>query len=283
MAALSALRTDLLDRINDSGNRVISSAQATRFINEAQQEWVNRTEELRVEKAFPVVAYQFDYAAPTDMNKLLAIWWGPTRSPIQVVNQHEFMQAGGYQHNSRGTPAYALVEGVGSTQRLRLYPAPTSTSVSNTVSGSHNTSVATIALTSAFNFRTTSGWVEINSSELVLYQNSSSTQLLLCRRGMGGSTAGSYTGTEAVKQCDVHYVYTRQPAALSADADIPEINPRWHRYLVYGAMAIALRLDRRDGEGGEAERIWQGYIREGEREVRRGLGGSPAMILESGY
>lgn len=284
MAALSALRTDLLDRLNDSGNRVISAAQATRFINEAQQEWCNRTEELRVEKAFPVVAYQFDYAAPTDMNKLLFAWWGPTRVPLEIVNQGEFMQMGGYEHVARGVPCAVLVEGVGgSGQRLRLYPSPSATSASNTLSGAHNTTVATLLLTSANAFRTSSGWVQLNDAELVLYQNTSSTQLLLCRRGMGGSTAASYTGTESVKQCDVHIVYTRQPAALSADADVPEISLRWHRNLVYGAQAIALRLDRRDGEAGEAERRWQDLLKEGEREVRRGLGGSPARILESGY
>ncbi len=285
MAALSALRTDLFVKLRDTNNRILTApSQVNTLLNNALQEWCNRTDELRQENAYDVVSGQFDYAAPTDMNKLLLAIWMPTRTPIEIVNVHELEAVGGYAPTGAGVPQMLVVEGVQGSYRLRLWPAANATSSTTTINdaGGISSSDTTCGITASANLRAPSGWI-LCQSEKILYQGNASNSLTILRRGMGGTTAASHADALTVTQCDLHIVYARQPAALSSDTDIPEINARWHSYLVWHALASAYRLDGRGPEADAAERKWEMCVRQGATAVRRSTGASPAHVLGSPY
>lgn len=283
MAALSALRTELGVKLRDQNNRILTSAQMNVLFNNALDEWCSRTEELRQENAYSFTAKEFDIAGPTNMLKAIAAYWTPTRTWLDVVNQSEFVRIGGYDHIGSGIPYALLVEGPSNAPRLRVYPAAPATSATTTLNGAVGSTTATsITVAATSSFRSPSGWVLIDT-EKVLYQNTSSTQLLLCRRGVGQTTAATHSDGATVTQLDLHLIYARQPTALSADTDAPEINARFHRFLVWHALATALRLDGRDAQADRAEAKWEQCIAEGKSAVKRTLGASPAVVLDSGY
>ena len=279
MAALSVLRGLVQLKLRDTGTRVLSSANVTSLLNEALNEWVTYTEELRQENAYAVTANQFDYAAPTDMIRLLQAWYGPTYIPIEVVSHHELMDTGGYRLTDTGTPLKIIVEGPNAAQRFRLWPAPSATSATTTLndSGGINSSDTSVILTSASSFRTPAGWISIES-EKILYQLITSNTMSLLRRAMGQTTAASHADGTTATQLDLHVVYSRLPTALSGDSDVPEIDIRFHTRLVTYVLAQALRLDGRLDQAMALDAEWAKNLTEGRRLVRKIQGAAPSMI-----
>lgn len=284
MAALSQLQTDLALKLADSNNRILSAAEMTALENQAQNEWVNRVEEIRQENAYNVVSKQYDYAAPSDIIKVIAGIWMPTRTRLEVIGNTEGVFEGAYSWLGRGVPSSLMIDGKNGAYRYRLFPAPSSTSAATTINqgGGISNSVTTIPVASTATFRSPSGWVLIES-EKILYQDTTATSLLLCRRAMGGTTAATHADTTAVTQLDFHTIYSRQPAPLSASTDIPEIDARWHYYLNWWCLATALKLDGRAGESQLAERKWEQSIREAKRAVKRVQAATPFCILMGWY
>jgi hypothetical protein len=282
MAIVSALRTDYEVKVRDANQRILTNAQYLVLLNEALQEWQNRVEELRRENAIATVVNQYDYAAPSDIIKLVTAIWMPTGSELRVVGQTELMREAGYRLTSVGTPS--LITQDENNGRLRIYPAAPSTSVTTTINdaGGIDASVTTIGITAQTTFRAPATWVLIES-EKILSQSVSETSLASCRRGMGGTTAATHADTTAITELDLHLVYSYAPPALSADGDSPAINARFHKYLNWYVLATSLKLDGRDGEAAVAERKWEQSIREAKRDVKRIQSASPFGILQSGY
>ncbi len=278
---LSELRSDYEVKIRDANNRILSDAQYLELLNQGCQEWQNRTEELRRENAFSTTAKQFDYAAPTDVIKLLTAIWMPTHTELDVVGPTEMMRMGGYSLRQAGTPDYISQDE--NNGRFRLYPAPPETSATTTLNGAISDAAATsITVTDPTQFRSPAGWVIIDT-EKILYQNVSATQLLLCRRGVGGTTAATHLTAATVTECNFHTVYSYFPAAISADTDEPAFNERWHRYLNWYVLSTALKLDGRDGDAAVAESKWERAVIEGKRSVKRVQSASPFGTLGGWY
>ena len=293
MAALSALRTRLGVKLTDQNLRILTAAQMNALLNEALEAWVDETGELVQETAFAVTAKEFDIDAPSDILEVKAAWWAPTSySPVTPVGYTEFDEPGGFQLNrSGGTPELIMLEGTQSSNaptdlRLRLFPAPTATSATSTINdaGGISASDATIGVTAASTFRSPSGWIQIDN-EKILYQNldTSTNQFKLCRRGMGNTTAATHSDGATITQLDLMVRYTRAPAALSSDADVPEINNRFHKYLLHYVLKEALALDGREKEALREERKWMQAIRLGKRAVRNIKAGQPFSQLHSDY
>lgn len=279
---VSALRDDYGVKVRDANARILTSAQYLVLLNSAIREWQNRTEELRRENAITTTVNQFDYAAPTDIIKLISAIWMPTGSELEVVGPTELMRYGGYRLRSVGTPA--LISQDENNGRIRLYPAAPSTSVATAIDDAAgiNTSVATIPVDATSTFTSPAGWVLIET-EKILYQNTSSTEFLLCRRAMGGTTAASHANNIAVTQCNLHLIYSYVPAALTADGDSPPFNSRWHEYLNWCVLATALKLDGRLADASVAERKWEQGIREAKIAIRRIQAATPFGTMNSSY
>ena len=279
---VSALRTDYETKVRDANNRILTDAEYLVLLNGAIREWQNRTEELRRENAFTVTARQFDYAAPSDILKLVTAIWMPTGSELEVVAPTELMRLGGYRLRVVGTPA--LISQDENNGRIRLYPAPPASSAATAINqgAGIDASVTTIPVDSTTTFSEPGGWALIQS-EKVLYQSLDSTNLLLCRRAMGGTTAATHADDIAVTQCDLHLIYSYVPAALTADGDSPPFNSRWHEYLNWFVLATALKLDGRMQDAMAAEAKWEASIRQAIRSVKRVQSASPFGSLGTGY
>lgn len=283
MATLAQLRTDAQLRLSDSAIRAFTNAEMLIFINNALTEWVNLTEEIREESAFAMTSGQFDYDAPDSMIRPLYAMWMPTRTPVEVISHNEFLSRGGYTLNQTGPPQWMCVEGVANTgYRLRLFPTPSATSASTTMndSGGISSSDSSVILTSATSFRSPASWILIES-EKILYQSVSSNTLGILRRGVGGTTAASHADGSTVTQLDLHVVYSRQPTALSSDSDIPEIDTRWHKSLIYKVMAQALVADGRDNEAAAEDMQFEREVNRAKRAIKRKQGASPRAIQTS--
>lgn len=286
MATLANLRSDIQVRLRDQGARQLTSAQLLVMINDVLREFVNYTEDILQENAYAVTAYQFDYAAPTDIKKLVRAYWGPSRIPIECVSQEEFEAYGGFMMNSIGVPRYILLEGLNAAWRFRLYPTPSASSISTTLndSGGISASDTSVILTSVSGLRSPAGWM-LCENEKLLYQSltSSTNTLGLLRRGMGGTTAASHADTTAITQLDLHVLYTKLPTALSADTDSPEIHADYHDALVYGVLAMALKTDGRNAEAAVEEAKFQQEIRRAKRNSKRRQNSSISYLLPSYY
>lgn len=284
MAALSAIRTALYVRLGERNNRTVSNAEALTLINNGIEEWVSNTEELRAENAYSVTANQYDYAAPTDCIRPLFAEWGPTKAPIEVISAQELQDRGGYGLNSVGVPRFLVYDGVGASMRFRLYPAPSSTSATTTIldTGGISSSDTTIGLTAVSGMRSPAGWVGIEN-EKILYQNISSLNLTLCRRAMGGTTAASHADGTTVTQLDLHVVYLRRPALLSADADVPEIAGN-HLVLVEYALWQALEVGGRvNAQYEHAKEEWLKKLGVAKATASKARTGSPTVMRNLYY
>lgn len=283
---LSQLQTDLNVKLTDQGGRILTSTQSTVLLNEALLEWCARTEELKRETALAVVAKQFMYDAPTDIIKIkFANFLQNSYMPLEVLNEHELQDRGGYfMQLSPGTPSHIIMEGTFPSYKLRLFPAPIASSQATTISdaGGISSSDTTIGVAAVTGLRTPSTWVQIES-EKVLVQNISSLNLLLCVRGMAGTSAASHADSAAVTQCDIHIGYIRKATALASANDVPEIDDRWHKFLVEYALKEALRLDRRLDAAQMATAMWESAIKTATAKIRRVNGASPASFMWNEY
>lgn len=280
MAALSDLRSYTQVLLNDQGTRVLTAAQVDSLIMRSLEEWCNDTEELWREQAYAVVAKQMYYTAPTDMIRLVAARFGQTGySSLEVVNAHEFQAHRAYDYNyGPATPAIIMVENQGVAPIFRIWPPPTTASATTTLSAAitDTAAVSISAVTPSTSFRSPAGWMSIDS-EKIIFQNSSTTQFLLCRRGEAGTTAATHLDAATVTQLDLMISYIRQPTALSANGDIPEINVQHHYYLCYGAAARALSLDGRDP--GWFQNEWLRLKHKAKLELSRRRSAAPASIM----
>ena len=279
---LSELRSDYEVKVRDANNRILTDAQYLELLNQGCQEWQNRTEELRRETALATTVKQFDYAAPTDIIKLIGAIWMPTESELEVLGPTEAVRFGAYGLRHVGTPSYIWQDE--NNGRLRIYPAAPESSATTTISdaGGISSSDATIGAAATSSFRSPAGWMDIES-EKILYQNTSSAQFLLCRRGMGGTTAATHADSTAITECNLHLIYSYFPAAISADTDEPAFNERWHRYLNWYVLATALKLDGRATDAAAAEAKWEQGVAQAKRSIKRVQSGSPFGFMSTGY
>lgn len=287
MADLQALRNELLLKLSDQGSRILTSAQCDSLINNALKEWCRTTEELIQENAFAITAKQFDYPSPTDIIKLSnATFLQSGEYPLEVLNHQELQMHGGYNGRIVGGIPWAIsMEGISGAgaYRLRLFPAPGTASQATTLNGAvASASSTTITITDITKLRSQSGWIIVDT-EKIFYQGVSGSTIINCRRGMGGTTAATHADLAAVTQLDCHIVYSRKAAVLSANGDVPEIDSDFHNYLVYGALAEALKTDARITDGELMERKWHRLLHDAKRQIKRVRGATPNTLLDGAY
>lgn len=267
MTAYSALRTELLRRVNSPNGKQLTSAVAGTYINNAIEDWATSVEPLWRNYGWYVTANQFRYALPSDWIKPKTLTWYQNGGgiPMTYMSPKDYQRAGylDWQTTSGNPQAYTVID-----SELYIAPTPGTTSNTSTLSGAHNTTVTTISVADGTKFHSNAGMVLINS-EQIFHQGISSNDLTLAKRAQGGTTAASHSNSDTVKRLDLiaHYFYV--PAALSSDGDSPAIPQRWHKTLLHHAIANALFQLGREEEAETQLQIYEGKKLEAKREVRR--------------
>lgn len=268
MTAFSALKTEVMQRVNDASGRTITTAIAGRFINNALEDWTNTVEPLWRPYGWYVTAKQIRYTLPSDWVKPKTIMWYQNGSgwEIPYMSPKEFQRRGYMTYNSTASKpeACTVIDG-----DLWLSHAPGSSSNTSTLNGAvSSTSAATIAVADGTKFHSNAGWALVDS-EQIMHQNISTNDLTLCKRGQGGTTAATHLTAATIYRLDLVCTYFYVPVALSSTTDVPAIEQRWQKALLYKAIGDSLQML---GRAEEAQAQLQTYDEkkvEAKREMRR--------------
>ena len=281
---LSTIRARAQFLANDQNARIATAAQANNLINDALAEWCNETGELRTENWYSLSAGQFMISAPSDAQKILkASYHKGGFIELEPVSEAEWMDAGANDLTAgSGRPSIIKIEGENAAYYFRVFPSVSTASSTSTISdaGGISASDATIGVTDVTQFRSP-GTVVLIESEKILVQKISSPSFTQCIRGFGNTTAATHADATAITELDLMVLYSRQPATLSADGDVPEIDARWHKYISYYVVAQILEADGRSPASMMAK--WEHVLRRAKSMVRERNARTPSYIIRSMY
>lgn len=268
MTTFSALTTELLQRVNDSGGVTITSAIGKRAINNALEDWTNTVEPLWRQYGWYVTAKQARYTLPSDWVKPKMLMWYQSGADCEIdyLSPKEFQRKGfmTYRAGASTPEAFTIIDG-----DLWLGPAPGTTSNTTTLNGAvSSTSAATITVTDGTKFHTNSGWALVDT-EQIMHQGISTNDLTLCKRGQGGTTAATHLTAATIYRLDLVATYFYVPVALSANSDVPAIEQRWQKALLYKAISECYALTGRQEESQQQMQVYEEKKREAKREVRK--------------
>ena len=236
MTALSTLRTDLRVRLKETTAAYFTDAELLVWLNYGYREFIRKTEWTERVKAYPLVANQFDYALPSDVLKVVGIFW-QDQYKLTPRDLEDFYNHLGAGFPSSGSPPkdYRLFP---HGTKFRIHPRPSSASAASTLTGTHNTSVTTLNVTDTTDFPS-SGYAIIGT-EQVQYLAKTSTTLLQVTRGDGGTTAGSYSAAQAITTAPLLMYYQYLPADLAGDSTELETPNQYDSVIVEYALALGL-------------------------------------------
>lgn len=267
MTAYSSMKTEVMQRVNDPSGNTITAAIAGRAINEALEDWTNTVEPKWRHYGWFVTAKQWRYTLPSDWVKPKTMMWyqAGANAEIPYYSPKEFQRRGllAFAATTSTPMGYTIID----DEELWLGPAPGTTSNSSLMAGSLSSSATTITVADGTKFHNHGGWILLES-EQIQHQGISTNDLTLCKRAQGGTTAASHTCVTAYR-LDLVADYFYVPAALSSDNDAPSLNQRWHKGLLYKAMADCLFILGREEEAATQLKIYESKKMEAKREVRR--------------
>jgi len=175
------------------------------------------------------VANQYIYTLPSDFDSMKAVMYQKVNelSPVSYARWIQLNKA-----VSSGTPRFYIIhEG-----DLKIYPAPGSAAATTPLSGAISSSSATsITVDATASFDETGRGIV--NSEVVRWQNTSSTQLLLVTRGVEGTTAATHSDNDVFTYRDIEYSYYRTLADITAN-DTSVIPARYHEAMVFYAAGM---------------------------------------------
>lgn len=266
MTAFSTLKTEVLQRVNDPAGQTITSAIAGRFINNALEDWTNTVEPLWRPYGWFVTAKQFRYDLPADWVKPKTLMWyqGGADTEIPYMSPKEFQRKGflSYKGPTSNPEAFTIID-----NDLWLGPAPGTTSNSSLLTVSMTSSSTTATVSDGTKFHTNGGMVLIES-EQVMHQGVSTNDLTLCLRGQGGTTAASHT-CPTVYRLDLVANYFYVPVALSSSTDVPAIEQRWQKALLYKVIGDCYQMLGRHEEAQTELALYKEIKTEAKRELRK--------------
>lgn len=266
MTAFSTLKTEVLQRVNDPSGVAITSAIAGRAINNALEDWTNSVEGVWRPYGWYVTAKQFRYDLPADWVKPKTLMWYQSGADKEIpyMSPKEFQRKGyfAYRGPTSNPEAYTIID-----RDLWLGPAPGTTSNSSLMAGTITASATTITVADGTKFHTNGGMILLES-EQIMHQGISTNDLTLCLRGQGGTTAASHVCVTAYRM-DLVANYFYVPVALSATTDVPGIEQRWQKMLLYKAIAECWFQVGRNEEAQEQMQIYEAKKTEAKKEMRR--------------
>lgn len=266
MTAFSALKTEVLQRVNDPQGNSITSTIAYRFINNALEDWTNSVEPLWRPYGWFITAKQFRYDLPADWVKPKTLMWYQAGADLEIpyMSPKEFQRKGffGYRGTVSNPQGFTIID-----NDLWLGPAPGVTSNSSNLPFSILSSDTTITVSDGTKFHTNGGMVLIGN-EQIMHQGISTNDLTLCLRGQAGTTAASHS-CGPVYRLDLVANYFYVPPALSATTDVPAIEQRWQKALLYKAIGDCYKLLGRHEEATAELQLYEQKKMEAKREMRK--------------
>lgn len=275
MVTLATLRTDIKDQFYDKTGRFITDAKIDLWVNQAQKDIAARTDIFEREKSFAITAKVSLITPPSDfLRARMMIYQGRVRLLFRPLAQ--MAGIGAFREDITGQPRfYVLWE-----NRIRLYPVPSTSSSSSTLSAAIGAADTSMTLGDASAFRS-SGRVLVDSEEIG-YNGKSGNTLQNLVRGLGGTTAAAHSPGATVTEADLRLFYIRSPATITAAVD-PELPDVYAPALVSYALAKGFRSDGRFREAQLAQAEYEEWVRRIHDEVARlrAHDTTPAIMDES--
>ncbi len=236
MATLLNIRTEARSRVREATADFWSDVEMNRYINFGYKNFIARTEWTERVNAKVITANQYFIDLPSDLMKINMVRWAD-QYEVKHEDIGEFAAKAGFSDAESDRPdMYTLWP---TDAKMRIYPIPSASSASTTVSGIHTSSATTIAVTDATYFPER-GRAIINSSEQILWFAKSGNSLTQVVRGDGYSTAASYVGGETIQYAPLEIYINYMPADLSADGDTTRVSSVYDQafsdYAVFCAM-----------------------------------------------
>lgn len=208
-----------------------------RWLNQGYRNFCLRTGCLEKVKGFAMTANQFEYTLPTDLLDIIMLRWNDQYF-VRQRDMEEFSRIAAFSDSTSDRPTIYRI--FPNQSKFRVYPIPNTTSATTTLNGAVvSTSAASITLTSTSSFPTR-GRVLIDS-EQILYYNKSSTQLLQCVRGDGGTTAATHLDAATVTHLPLTMHYSYIPPAMVVSSVDCELPVEYDEAIIAYATAIAFR------------------------------------------
>lgn len=252
MVTLATLRTDIKDQFYDKTGRFITDAKIDLWVNQAQRDIAVRTDIFEREKSFAITAGSALLTPPTDMIRPRLMLY---QNRIRILYRPFAQMAGigAYREDIRGIPRFYMLW----EKKIRLYPVPSTSSSSSTLSANIGATDTSLTLADASAFRT-AGRIIIDSEEIG-YNGKSGNTLENLVRGLGGTAAASHALGATVTEADLRLFYIRRPVDASATVD-PELPDEYAPALVTYALMKAYRADGRFREAQLADAEYERWV-----------------------
>jgi hypothetical protein len=224
MTTLLNFRDEARGLINEITQRIILDTDLTRWCNLGVKDFTTRVHWYERIVGMPVVARQSEYLLPADILKMIMVRW-QNRYRIETVDLSRWAAATYFNSNPTGIPSIASMSP--HDKILRLWAPPQTSSPATTLAGEGQLSaVATtipVASTATFQKR----GIIIIENEQIYYDDTDSTNFLLCRRGDGDTTATTHNTGLAVTEGTVVLTTAAIPPTLVADVDVVKFPAQW--------------------------------------------------------
>lgn len=236
MPTLTNLRDEVRQRIGETSTTHFTDAQINAVLNEAQRDFASVGGIVEADTGYSLVANQYLYTSPANyINSRYLLFEEDTK--LRYITHRELFNFLRAQPDSKGDPEYWSLW----DREIRVFPAPSASADSTQLDGAATDTATTITVDSTTGFPT-SGRIKINSEE-IQYYNTNATQFLQCRRGMAGTTAASHLDNDAVNELNLRLFYYKDPDAMTAGGDVPEIPAPYHDILIYYAASMLKNKD----------------------------------------
>jgi hypothetical protein len=251
MPTITTLTADARSRLVETTARFFTDAELLQWFIFAETDIASKTECLEKIASLSTVAYQQDYAFPTDYMDIEAILY-ENDTKLQDVDLRSWQYKITGSPDSTGDPEVYLPF----RNKFRIYPPKADNATTTTLNGAISDSATTITVLDTTGF---CGWGRIIiDSEVISYTHITATTFLGCVRGDEGTTAAAHLTAATVTERDLQVYYYNQPATMTAGGDTPSIPAQYHELLVLYAVAIALKKDNKWQEGNN---YYQEYTR----------------------
>jgi hypothetical protein len=237
-----------------------------RWLNQGYRNFCAQTEYLEKIKAFRMIANQYEYDVPSDMQSIREIRW-QDKHDVDGRDVGDFNRYIGMADQLSDRPLhYKLFP---STTKIRLYPIPNAASASTTMNdaGGINTSDVTVTLTDASAFPSR-GRILIENEQILFYAKSGNTLSQLVRAD-GGTTAASHADATTVYYAPLEVSYSYMPTAMTTggsavDCQLPV---EYDEALIAYACAIAFRSKDKYEIAGDYRDAYKSFLEMGIKAV----------------
>lgn len=256
MATTANMVTDVRSRIVEPTASYFTDAEIVRWLNQAYKRFLAQTEWTERCTAIRTIANQFQYDLGDTCIKVQDVRW-TDQYKVWFRDLEEFGRYAGQSSSMTGPRPYMYRMMPGGNNIIRIYPKPSGTAASTTITDcSVSGSATTINVVSTTDFPSYGRLLNSNTSEQILYYAKTSTSFTQCVRGDGGTTAASLSLGNTLYHAPLEVYNVYQPSDLVSGSVNPVIPDLYCEALINYACHIAmLKRERYD----EAQLFLQMY------------------------